>query len=152
MPTVDAARRACEALDRPARYEGLTDHQAQDRLRTDLLELLLRLVTAPPVPDPLGALREALDRQIAIPATEHDLRKQLGAGYERLSEQAPRTALREHTTLERALLDNAYRARPFAFGHGRGEQRQGRLRGWLPGRLRGRAADPAAANAESVER
>ncbi|MFC8079730.1 tetratricopeptide repeat protein [Streptomyces sp. NPDC057307] len=151
-PTVDAARKACEALHRLTRYEGLTDRQAQDRLRTDLLELLLRLVTAPPVPDPLRALREALDQEIAIPDTEHTLRKQLGAGYERLSEQVPRTARREHTTLERALLDNAYRTRPYAFGHSRGEQRQGRLRGWRPGLLRGRATGPSAADAGAGER
>ncbi|MEV0780550.1 tetratricopeptide repeat protein [Streptomyces sp. NPDC050428] len=141
-PTVAAAKRACEALHRLARYEGLTDRQAEDRLRTDLLELLLRLVTTPPVPDPLRALREALDQEIAMPPTEHDLRKQLGTGYERLSEQVPRTTKPEHTELERALLDNAYRTRPVAFGHSRGEQRQGRLRGWRPGRLRGRATDP----------
>ncbi|WP_329377800.1 tetratricopeptide repeat protein [Streptomyces sp. NBC_01716] len=142
-PTVAAAKRAYEALHRLARYEGMTDRQAQDRLRTDLLELLLRLVTTPPEPDPLGALREALDAEIPIPRTEHELRKQLGAGYERLSEQVPRTTLREHRTLERALLDNAFRTRPYAFAHSRGEQRQGRLRGWRPGRLRAtRATDP----------
>lgn len=136
-PSVDAAKQACVALHRLARYEGLTDRHAQERLRTDLLELLLRLVVTAPEPDPLRALRESLDKEIPIPLTEHDLREQLGAGYERLSEQVPRTALREHTHLERALLDNAYRTRPFAFSHNRGERRQGRLRGWRPGRLRG---------------
>ncbi|MFD3483207.1 tetratricopeptide repeat protein [Streptomyces sp. NPDC058665] len=142
-PTVAAVKKAYESLHRLARYEGMTDRQAQDRLRTDLLELLLRLVTTPPEPDPLGALREALDAEIPIPRTEHELRKQLGAGYERLSEQVPRTTLREHRTLERALLDNAYRTRPYAFAHSRGEQRQGRLRGWRPGRLRAaRPTDP----------
>lgn len=151
-PTVAAAGRACETLHLLARDEGLTDRQAQDRLRTDLLELLLRLVTTPPVPDPLRALRESLNREIAVPTTEHELRKQLGACYERLSEQVPRTPLREHTTLERALLDNAYRTRPYAFGHSRGEQRQGRLRGWRPGRLRGRATDPSAADTATGER
>ncbi|MFI6082927.1 tetratricopeptide repeat protein [Streptomyces sp. NPDC051217] len=155
-PTVAAAKKACEALHRLARYEGLTDRQAQERLRTDLLELLLRLVaTAPedPGPDPLRTLREALDEEIPMPRTEHELRKQLGAAYERLSEQVPRTALREHTTLERALLDNAYRTRPFAFAHSRGEQRQGRLRGWRPGRLGGRAPDSSAgADAATGER
>lgn len=136
-PSVAAAKQACVALHRLARYEGLTDRHAQERLRTDLLELLLRLVTTAPEPDPLRALRESLDKEIPIPLTEHDLREQLGVGYERLSEQVPRTALREHTSLERALLDNAYRTRPFAFSHSRGERRQGRLRGWRPGRLRG---------------
>lgn len=151
-PTVDAARKACEALHRLARYEGLTDRHAQDRLRTDLLEQLLRLVATPPVPDPLGALRASLDPTIPIPATEHELRKQLGACYERLSEQVPRTARREDTTLERTLLDNAYRTRPFAFGHSRGEQRQGRLRGWRPSLRRGRATDSPPADATTGER
>ncbi|MEW1795749.1 tetratricopeptide repeat protein [Streptomyces niveus] len=151
-PTVAAAGRACETLHLLARDEGLTDRHAQDRLRTDLLELLLRLVTTPPVPDPLRALRDSLNREIAVPTTEHELRKQLGACYERLSEQVPRTPSREHTTLERALLDNAYRTRPYAFGHSRGEQRQGRLRGWRPGRLRGRATDPPTTDAATGER
>lgn len=146
-PTVAAAKRAYEALHRLARYEGLTDRQAHERLRTDLLELLLRLVTTPPEPNPLGALREALGPEIQMPVTEHELRKQLGAGYERLSEQVPRTALPEHTKLERALLDNAYRTRPYAFGHSRGEQGQGRLRGWRPGPLRGRVTGRGARRA-----
>lgn len=131
-----AAKQACVALHRLARYEGLTDRHAQERLRTDLLELLLRLVTTAPEPDPLATLRASLDEEIPVPVTEHDLREQLGVGYERLSKQVPHTALREHTDLERALLDNAYRTRPFAFSHSRGERRQGRLRGWRPGRLR----------------
>lgn len=152
-PTVAAAKKACEALHRLARYEGLTDRLAHERLRTDLLELLLRLVATPPEPDPLRTLRRVLDDEVPMPRTEHELRKQLGAGYERLSEQVPRTTSREHTTLERALLDNAYRTRPFAFAHSRGEQRQGRLRGWRPGRLRGRAPDsPAEADAATGER
>lgn len=144
-----AAKQACVALHRLVRYEGLTDRHAQERLRTDLLELLLKLVTTAREPDPLLALRDSLDKEIPIPLTEHDLREQLGVGYERLSEQVPRTTLPEHTTLERALLDNAYRTRPFAFSHSRGERRQGRLRGWRPGRLRGllggRATGPSRA-------
>ncbi|MFD3520031.1 tetratricopeptide repeat protein [Streptomyces sp. NPDC058653] len=137
-PTVSAAAKACEALHQLARDEGLTDRQAHERLRTDLLELLLRLVTTDQESDPLRKLREALPKDIAVPCTERELREQLAASYLRLSKQVPHTALREHTALEEALLDNAYRTRPFGFTHSRRDHDRDPVRGWRLGRLRGR--------------
>ncbi|WP_405674640.1 trypsin-like peptidase domain-containing protein [Streptomyces sp. NBC_01511] len=150
-PTVDTAKQAYEALHRLDRYEGLTDQHAQERLHTDLLELLLRLVKAAAEPDPLGELREALDKEIPIPLTEHELREQLGTYFEQLSKQVPptdpdeRTSLDERPPLEWVLLDNAYHTRPFGFSHNRGKRRQGPWRGWRPRLLRGRRTDRSAA-------
>ncbi|MET9556248.1 tetratricopeptide repeat protein [Streptomyces sp. NPDC006645] len=150
-PTVAAAARAWETLHLLDTNEGLTDSQAQYRLRTDVLELLLRLVTTPPVPDPLRALRKSLPSEIEVPTTERDVRKQLAACYDKLSGQVPRTTEGEHRKLERALLDNAYHTRPYAFSHSRGEQRQGQLRGWRPRRLRGGTTDPPTADTPTTD-
>ncbi|MFI1018900.1 tetratricopeptide repeat protein [Streptomyces sp. NPDC020965] len=240
-PTVAAARRAWVALHRLTLKEGLTDRHAQERLRADLQELLLRLVTtarrrkpgsgsqdrgkggnqgkgnpvgkpgtggrdhgernpdrqrdipagarteeAPDTPargrteeapgtpargpterkplatartepgvrapgpgraggepgagDPLAALHAELaelPETIAVPLTERALREQLAACYLRLSEQVPLTSRPEHRALAEALVDNAYRTRPYGFSHRRGEPRRGLFRGWVPGRAGG---------------
>ncbi|MYT48882.1 serine/threonine protein kinase, partial [Streptomyces sp. SID5471] len=127
-PTVSAARLAWLALHRLTLREGLTDRHAQDRLRVDLLELLLLLVTTAPAaePGPLGALCAEPDIQaekITVPRTEHALREELAAGYLRLFEQLPPAARARDRALAEALLDNAYRTRPIGFRHRRGDQR-----------------------------
>ncbi|KOU09346.1 hypothetical protein ADK86_01130 [Streptomyces sp. NRRL F-5755] len=127
-PTVSAARLAWLALHRLTLREGLTDRHAQDRLRADLLELLLLLVTTAPAaePGPLGALCAEADIQaekITVPRTEHALREELAAGYLRLFEQLPPAARARDRALAEALLDNAYRTRPIGFRHRRGDQR-----------------------------
>lgn len=169
-PTVTAARHAWVALHRLTLKEGLTDRHAQERLRADLQELLLRLVTSgrdrersrpvrgrkqrtpePPEAesDPLAALHAELaelPETIPAPLTEHELREQIAACYLRLSEQVPLATRPEHRALAEALVDNAYRTRPFAFSHRRGEPRRGLFRGWVPGRSSGQ--NSAAATGE----
>lgn len=159
--TLVAARRAWVALHRLTLKEGLTDRQAQERLRTDLLELLLRLVRTAPhpepsavvaqrpsgsatvgaaQPEPLAALQTELAQlpeNIASPLTERELREQLAACYLRLSDQVPPTSRPEDRALAEALVDNAYRTRPFGFSHRRGEPRRDLLRGWIPARWAG---------------
>ncbi|MFE3140851.1 tetratricopeptide repeat protein [Streptomyces scopuliridis] len=174
-PTVDAARQAWVALHRLTLKEGLTDRHAQERLRANLQELLLRLVTtagerepsrtvqdrrgqghgrrvsdaAEADSEPLAALHAELaelPETIPAPVTARELREQLAACYLRLSEQVPLTARPEDRELAEALVDNAYRTRPYAFSHRRGEPRRGLFRGWLRGRSSG--PDSAAATGE----
>ncbi|WP_405640576.1 tetratricopeptide repeat protein [Streptomyces uncialis] len=153
-PTPQAAARAWVALHRLTLREGLTDRHAQERLRADLLELLLRLDPAEdgtgqrarvrrrpggaraPQPDPLQALHQELagaPEAARLPRTVRDLHEELAACYLRLAEQvppAPRDAYRE---LAGALVDNAYLTRPVGLTHNRGEPRHRLLRPWTRG-------------------
>ncbi|MEU5398283.1 tetratricopeptide repeat protein [Streptomyces sp. NPDC005963] len=151
-PTVVAARRAWVALHRLTLKEGLTDRHAQARLRADLQELLLQLVTSVPTeppPDdgsavrggagesPLVTLRHQLERlpeAIPAPLSERELREQLAACYLGLSEEVPLAPRPENRALAEALVDNAYRTRPFGLSHRRGEPRHELFRSWLPSR------------------
>ncbi|MEV5598640.1 tetratricopeptide repeat protein [Streptomyces sp. NPDC052496] len=132
-PTVAAARQAWVALHRLTRKEGLTDRHAQDRLRADLQELLLLLVTAAPAgagTDPLRAFCADPDLQaekIPAPPTERVLREELAACYRRLLDQMPPAERIRDRALAEALLDNSYHTRPFGFWHQRGDQRPRRL-------------------------
>ncbi|MEU7226468.1 tetratricopeptide repeat protein [Streptomyces chrestomyceticus] len=125
-PAVAAARQAWVALHRLTRKEGLTDRHAQDRLRADLQELLLLLVTSAPAgsrPGPLEALCAEPDIQaekIPVPPTEDVLRDQLAACYRRLFDQMPRAERGRDPDLAKALLDNSYHTRPIGTWHRRG--------------------------------
>ncbi|MGW1979591.1 tetratricopeptide repeat protein [Streptomyces sp. NPDC001889] len=146
-PTVTAARRAWVALHRLPLKEGLTDRHAQERLRADLLELLLRLVgparprerslrprgreERPAEAGPLAALHAELaelPETIPAPLTRRDLCEQLAACYLRLFEQVPLARGPGRRELAEALVDNAYRTRPIALTHRRGEPRRGLFR------------------------
>ncbi|MFE3624596.1 tetratricopeptide repeat protein [Streptomyces sp. NPDC059159] len=152
-PTVAAVRRAWVALHRLTLKEGLTDRHAQARLRADLQELLLQLVVgalpepAPPPGDGAGEAPEyetplaALHRQLArlpetipAPLSERELREELATCYLGLSEEVPLAPRPENRELAEALVDNAYRTRPFGLSHRRGEPRHELLRSWLPSR------------------
>ncbi|MEU4203332.1 tetratricopeptide repeat protein [Streptomyces sp. NPDC026294] len=125
-PTVAAARQAWVALHRLTRKEGLTDRHAQDRLRADLQELLLLLVTSAPAgarPGPLEEFCAEPDIQaekIPVPPTEDALRDQLAACYRRLFEQMPPAERARDRDLAKALLDNSYHTRPIGTWHRRG--------------------------------
>ncbi|MCL7377782.1 tetratricopeptide repeat protein [Streptomyces sp. 35G-GA-8] len=176
-PTVASARQAWVALHRLTLKEGLTDRHAQERLRADLQELLLLLVTtargseqsrtvrgrgrqgrggkaqdaAEAESGPLATLHAELaelPETIPAPVTARELREQLAACYLRLSEQVPLTARPEDRELAEALVDNAYRTRPYAFSHRRGEPSRGLFRGWL----RGRPSGPAGATTTGERR
>ncbi|GLF93201.1 tetratricopeptide repeat protein [Streptomyces yaizuensis] len=145
-PDPAAVSRAWVALDRLSRKEGLTDRHAQERLRTDLLELLLHLAapqrTAPGAGDPLGALHAelaGLPEPVPAPRSERELREDLAACYLRLFEQVPLVSGDGHQELAEALVDNAYDTRPVGFRHHRRGERRHRLFG---GRSAGRAGDP----------
>ncbi|MFH8408873.1 tetratricopeptide repeat protein [Streptomyces sp. NPDC018019] len=135
-PTVSAARLAWPALHRLTLREGLTDRHAQDRLRADLLELLLLLVTTAPAaePGPLGALCAEAENQaekITVPSTERALREELSACYLRLFEQLPPVARARDRALAEALLDNAYRTRPIGGWRRHRDQRPGWFLRWF---------------------
>ncbi|WP_078624031.1 tetratricopeptide repeat protein [Streptomyces monomycini] len=142
-PTVAAARQAWVALHRLTRKEGLTDRHAQDRLRADLQELLLLLVTTAPagaLPGPLEAFCAEPDIQaekIPVPPTEDVLRDQLAACYRRLLDQMPPAERARDRDLAKALLDNSYHTRPMGTWHRRGDQAPRRRDRWKRFRLDG---------------
>ncbi|WP_050515507.1 tetratricopeptide repeat protein [Streptomyces rimosus] len=155
-PAVPAVREAWLALHRLTVREGLTDRHAQDRLRADLLELLLLLVTATPsgAPDPLAELRVNPDPQgekITVPSMEHALREELAACYLRLFEQLPPAARARDRALAEALLDNAYRTRPIGYRHRRGDQRPRWFRRFRRFRLKSRSARSGDASPPSAD-
>ncbi|MFH9425070.1 tetratricopeptide repeat protein [Streptomyces sp. NPDC017529] len=144
-PTVAAARQAWVALHRLTKKEGLTDRHAQERLCTDLHELLLLLVTATrggasgaPGTDPLGVLcaeLAELPEKISVARTEHALREKLAACYRRLVEQVPSAAPPGNGGLAETLLDNAFRTRPIDWRHRRDDHRPPWFRRWFHVRL-----------------
>ncbi|MFH8348808.1 tetratricopeptide repeat protein [Streptomyces sp. NPDC018045] len=142
-PTVAMARQAWVALHRLTRKEGLTDRHAQDRLRADLQELLLLLVTTAPAgaeTGPLGAFCADPDLQaekIPAPPTERALREELAACYRRLLEQMPPAERVRDQALARALLDNSCHTRPMGVWHRRGGPHSRRPSRWKRARTNG---------------
>lgn len=119
-PTVESARRALSAAHRLVSHEGLTDGRAQERLATELQELLLDLVGAARekgADDPLPLVRAGLLAPFPVPATERELRGQLSDSYRRLAKQVPHPEDGPGAALAEALLDSAFRTRPLGFRH-----------------------------------
>ncbi|MFP1626408.1 tetratricopeptide repeat protein [Streptomyces sp. 5K101] len=122
---------AYAALHRLTNDEGLTDGPAQDRIRTELLAMLLGLVEEageeageePGSGGPLERLKAAGFPETQVPRTERQLRDELSASYRRLAKQVPRTDRPEDTALAEALLDRAFRTRPLGVRHVRGRGR-----------------------------
>ncbi|MFD0429499.1 hypothetical protein ACFQ60_22880 [Streptomyces zhihengii] len=101
-------------------HEGLTDGRAQERLATELQELLLDLVRAARekgADDPLPPVRDGLLAPFPVPATERELRRQLSDSYRRLAKQVPHPEDGPGAALAEALLDSAFRTRPLGFRH-----------------------------------
>ncbi|MGW3402198.1 tetratricopeptide repeat protein [Streptomyces zhihengii] len=137
-PTVESARRALSAAHRLVSHEGLTDGRAQERLATELQELLLDLVRAARekgADDPLPPVRAGLLAPFPVPATERELRRQLSDSYRRLAKQVPHPEDGPGAALAEALLDSAFRTRPLGFRH--------RGAGLLPRRRAPRPPDAA---------
>ncbi|MFI2368340.1 tetratricopeptide repeat protein [Streptomyces sp. NPDC018833] len=115
---------AYAALHRLTNDEGLTDGQARDRIRTELLAMLLGLVEEAhreaAARDPLADLAGARSAGVEIPRTERQLRDELSASYRRLAKQVPRTDRPEDAALAEALLDRAFGTRPLGARHVRG--------------------------------
>ncbi|MFF3289216.1 tetratricopeptide repeat protein [Streptomyces sp. NPDC003023] len=130
-PTVASAIRAHAALHRLTGHEGLTDRQAQERLRAELREQLLELVRVQG-PGVLAQLRAALPAGGRPPATERELREQLSASYRQLAKQVPRTDRPEGAALAEALLDNAFSTRPLGLRHTRRRRLRHRFFGSPP--------------------
>ncbi|WP_206344636.1 tetratricopeptide repeat protein, partial [Streptomyces mesophilus] len=141
-PTLGDFARAFAALRRLVEYEGLTDAAAEERLRTDLLELLVLVVDSArraggdPWSELAGRLPVALDRDLPpplrVPRTEEQLLLRLSDSYRRLAQQVPRTGRTADDALIEALLDNAHRVRPTRVRH-RSESPGPRLPRWLSG-------------------
>ncbi|MER7177338.1 tetratricopeptide repeat protein [Streptomyces mesophilus] len=141
-PTLADFARAFSALRRLVEYEGLTDAAAEERLRTDLLELLVLVVDAArrtggdPWSELAGRLPVALDRDLPpplrVPRTEEQLLLRLSDSYRRLAQQVPDTGRTADDALIEALLDNANRVRPTRVRHRSGPAGP-RLPRWLSG-------------------
>ncbi|MBC9716417.1 trypsin-like peptidase domain-containing protein [Streptomyces sp. TRM66268-LWL] len=146
-PTLGEFTLAFSALRRLVEYEGLTDTAAEERLRTDLLELLVLVVDTArrtgtdPWSELAGRLPVDLDRDLPaalrVPRTQEQLLLRLSDSYRRLARQVPRTGRAADDALIEALLDNAHRVRPTRVRH-RAEGAGPRLPRWLSG---GREAD-----------